>query len=67
MYLRVDLFAAAGDFIVRNWDEKSSSEGISSRGGTDRTPMTGRVLRHAMSILAAWRQRLWVARYRSQL
>jgi hypothetical protein len=26
--LRVDSFAAAGDLVLRNWDEKSSSEGI---------------------------------------
>ena len=28
IFLRLDLFAAAGDLILQNWDEKSSSEGI---------------------------------------
>jgi hypothetical protein len=28
VFLRVDSFAAAGDLVVRNWDERSSSEGI---------------------------------------
>jgi hypothetical protein len=28
VFLRLDSFAAAGDVILRNWDESSSSEGV---------------------------------------
>jgi hypothetical protein len=28
IFLRLDSFAAAGDLVLRNWDEKASSEGI---------------------------------------
>jgi hypothetical protein len=28
VFLRIDSFSAAGDFIVRNWDEESPSEGV---------------------------------------
>jgi hypothetical protein len=61
VFLRLDSFAAAGDFVLKNWDEKTSSEGIlqavriATRSGQtpvacDRDPSRTKALAQARSL-----------------